>query len=41
VSTPDIPAGLARHVVATWGEAGRAWLADVPGLLGHILGAWL
>jgi streptomycin 6-kinase len=35
-----IPPDLAGNVVAVWGEAGRAWLAGLPGLLAEVCTAW-
>jgi streptomycin 6-kinase len=40
MSTLDIPAGLTRNVVETWGAAGREWLAALPGLLAGVCGSW-
>jgi streptomycin 6-kinase len=40
MSTLDIPASLARHVVQVWGDAGRAWLAGLPGLLSDLFERW-
>ena len=35
-----VPPTLAGTVVAVWGEAGRAWLAGLPGLLAEVCTAW-
>lgn len=36
----EIPVVLARNVTQIWGEAGRAWLAGLPGLLADVVEGW-
>jgi streptomycin 6-kinase len=36
----EIPPVLAGTVVAEWGQAGRAWLAGLPGLLAEVCAEW-
>ena len=35
-----LPAGFARTVGECWGDAGRLWLAGLPGLAGQVMRDW-
>lgn len=36
----DVPAAFARTTVEREGEAGAAWLAELPGIVDELLGSW-
>ncbi|GAA1742538.1 aminoglycoside phosphotransferase family protein [Luedemannella helvata] len=35
-----VPAVLARNVAGAWGDAGRRWLADLPGVVAAVAADW-